>query len=101
MAEDFEIRIPQPGERYEHYKGGIFEVICVGRLSEQRDQVMVVYRSLERGHVWIRPLGMWSEYVEWNEPADPFTGVTAVAPYFYQKRRAQRFRLIPGYTHDD
>lgn len=66
--EDFEICVPQPGERYQHYKGFIAEVIAVGRLSEQRDQIMVVYRSLSRGHIWIRPLGMWSEYVEWSSP---------------------------------
>lgn len=78
LVEDFEIRIPQPGETYEHYKGGLYTVIAVGRLSEARDQIMVVYRSHERGHVWIRPLGMWSEYVE----------LCAV--------RAQRFRRVIG-----
>lgn len=83
--EDFEPRIPQPGERYEHYRGGIFEVLVVGRLSEQRDQLMVVYRSIERGHVWIRPLGMWGEYVEWDIP-------TAGGIPFRQ--RAQRFQRI-------
>lgn len=83
--EDFEIRIPQPGEHYVHYKGGTYEVICVGRLSEQRDQIMVVYRSLSRGHVWIRPLGMWSEYVEWTE---------AVLPSGTYTYRAQRFKRL-------
>jgi hypothetical protein len=97
--EDHEIRIPQPGERYEHYKGGIYDVITVGRLSEQRDQLMVVYRSLERGHVWIRPLGMWSEYVEITEtsfpvqdPIDPAS--PAPLSIHYHTRRAQRFRLL-------
>ena len=66
--EDFEIRVPKPGEVFEHYKGGLYQVITVGRLSEQRDQLMVVYKSLERGHIWIRPLGMWLEYVDrWSE----------------------------------
>lgn len=100
--EDHEPRIPQPGERYEHYKGFTVEVIAVGRLSEQRDQLMVVYRSLERGHVWIRPLGMWSEYVEWTEllPADALrdwsgTAVPpAILPARYSTHRAQRFKLI-------
>lgn len=102
--EDFEPRIPQPGERYEHYKGGVFEVITVGRLSEQRDQLMVVYRSLERGHVWIRPLGMWSEYVEvtWTSfpPADPTRAWARTdepptpLSIRYHTHRAQRFKLI-------
>lgn len=84
--EDHEIRVPRTGERYEHYRGGTFEVITVGRLSEQRDQIMVVYRSLDRGHVWIRPLGMWSEYVEWRQPS--CDGV------FHLECRAPRFKLV-------
>lgn len=80
--EDHEIRVPLVGEHYEHYKGGRYEVLAVGRLSEKRDRVMVVYRSLERGHTWIRPLGMWGEYLDipGDAPGKPAT-------------RAQRFRL--------
>ena len=85
MMEDWEIRIPQLGERYLHYKGGVYTIICVGRLSEKRDEIMVVYRSEERGHIWIRPLGMWSDFVEWTAP--PLAGCSATC-------RAQRFRLM-------
>ena len=74
--EDSEIRVPQPGEVFEHYKGGLYQVITVGRLSEKRDEIMVVYRSLERGHVWIRPFAMWGQYI------DGWDG------------RKQRFRLL-------
>lgn len=83
--EDFEIRIPQPGEHYVHYKGGTYEVLVVGRLSEQRDEIMVVYRSLERGHVWIRPLGMWSCYVDWWDNDEQGRAVA---------RRTQRFKRL-------
>ena len=88
--EDYEIRVPQPGEHYQHYKGGRYEVLAVGRLSELRSEIMVVYRSLERGHVWIRPLGMWGEYVEHADPSKPmglvFDGVERVV-------RTKRFTL--------
>ena len=93
--EDFEIVVPQPGERYRHYKGGEYEVIAVGRLSEQRDQIVVVYRSLERGHTWVRPLGMWSEYVEWTEYVNPTFTITPT-PHTY---RAQRFVRVAAQGH--
>lgn len=67
---DMHLHIPEPGHEYRHYKGGVYRVIAIGRLSEQRDQVMVVYRSEDRGLVWIRPLGMWSELVHWPDLAD-------------------------------
>lgn len=81
-VEDYEIRVPRQGEHYEHYRGGRYEVLAVGRLSEARDQLVVVYRSLERGHVWVRPLGMWGQYVE----------LPAIAPG-KQPVRMQRFVL--------
>lgn len=88
--ENFEIIIPKPGEIYKHYKGGLFEVICVGRMSTKRDEIHVVYKSLERGHTWIRPLGEWSEYVEFTPP----TVVPQTLVWNYQTPvRMQRYAL--------
>lgn len=49
---------------YKHFKGGIYDVLFVGRNSENRDEEFVVYRSLEKGHVLIRPIKMFFENVE-------------------------------------
>lgn len=49
---------------YRHFKGGEYKTICVGRSSEERDKEFVVYQSLDRGHVWIRPLEMFLEDVD-------------------------------------
>ncbi|MBL8158308.1 DUF1653 domain-containing protein [bacterium] len=49
---------------YRHFKGGIYKTICIGRSSEERDQEFVVYQSLDRGHIWIRPLPMFIEEVD-------------------------------------
>ncbi len=49
---------------YRHYKGGMYRALFVGRSSEDREQEFVVYQSLEKGIVWIRPLGMFLEMVE-------------------------------------
>ena len=67
MFVDRDIHIPAPGTPYLHYKGGSYVVLTVGRLSEQRDQLCVVYRSNDTHQVWIRPLGMWSEKVVWPD----------------------------------
>ena len=49
--------------RYQHYKGGEYEVIGVARHSET-DERVVVYRPLygERA-LWVRPLSMLTESV--------------------------------------
>ena len=61
------MHMPEAGERYVHYKGGSYKVVTVGRLSEQRDQVMVVYQSDETEETWIRPLGMFTEPLAWHD----------------------------------
>ena len=54
-----------PG-RYQHFKGGEYDVIDIARHSET-DDWMVVYRPLygER-ELWVRPLEMFIEEVEWQ-----------------------------------
>lgn len=50
--------------RYRHFKGSIYEVICVAKHSETLED-MVIYRSVtEPQKVWARPLSMWNETVE-------------------------------------
>ncbi len=56
---------------YRHFKGGLYEGLVVGRSSEARDKEFVVYRSIERGHVWIRPLNMFFENVDKPEYKGP------------------------------
>ena len=52
----------RPG-KYRHFKGNMYEVLCVARHSETLEP-MVVYRALygECG-VWVRPASMWNEDV--------------------------------------
>lgn len=50
--------------KYQHFKGGEYEVIGVGRMTEDREEEMVIYKSLETGYIWIRPLKMFVEEVD-------------------------------------
>jgi len=51
---------------YKHKKGGLYEVISVGKCSETLKE-QVIYRSLQpnvEGEVWVRPLEEWQERFE-------------------------------------
>ena len=57
--------LPQfkPG-RYRHYKGNEYLLLDVVRHSETLEP-MVLYKPLYEGSsLWVRPAGMWGEYVE-------------------------------------
>lgn len=52
---------------YQHYKGGLYEVIGVGKHSETLEE-LVVYRKYhapgDLGEFWVRPVSMWSEEIK-------------------------------------
>lgn len=49
---------------YKHFKGDLYQAFFVGRNSEDRGQEFVVYKSLKKGFIWIRPLAMFLENVD-------------------------------------
>ena len=49
---------------YRHFKGGMYHALFVARSSEDRNEEFVVYKSLEKGLMWIRPLTMFLEEVD-------------------------------------
>ena len=55
-----------PKGRYRHFKGNEYELLDFARHSETGEW-MVVYRALYgEGGLWVRPLAMWREAVEWD-----------------------------------
>ena len=51
---------------YKHFKGNSYEVLGVAKHSETLEE-MVVYKALYGdGDIWVRPLKMWDERVEYN-----------------------------------
>ena len=61
---------PQPGEKYQHYKGGQYEIVCMCNHTET-NEVLVIYRSLSFGGFHARP------YIEWNDEV----GEEEISPY--------------------
>ncbi|PIT95029.1 DUF1653 domain-containing protein [Candidatus Falkowbacteria bacterium CG10_big_fil_rev_8_21_14_0_10_39_9] len=50
--------------KYQHYKGGVYEVLGVAHYSEDEIE-MVVYKDLYGdGQLWVRPLAIFLEEVE-------------------------------------
>lgn len=60
---DKQLQYPIPGEKYVHYKGGLYEIITLCKHSETNED-LVIYKSLLFGSVHARPLHMWFEEVE-------------------------------------
>lgn len=50
--------------KYRHFKGMEYELIGIASHSETLEP-MVVYRALYgEGGLWVRPLSMWTEWVD-------------------------------------
>ena len=54
---------PQPKEKYQHYKGGQYEVICMCNHTETNEP-LVIYKSLSFGSQYARPFSEWYDEVE-------------------------------------
>ena len=68
---------------YQHFKGGDYEIIAIARDSEDRSRELVVYKSLDKGYVWVRPLEMFLEEVdkpEYNYKGPRFNLIEEKAP---------------------
>jgi len=53
---------PQPGEKWQHYKGGQYEIVCMCNHTET-NEVLVIYKSLSFGGFHARPYSEWHEKV--------------------------------------
>lgn len=51
------------GKKYRHFKGTIMEVIAIAKHSETLEE-LVIYKHLEDGQIWARPLTMFCEKVD-------------------------------------
>ena len=51
------------GKTYKHYKGNVYKIIALGKHSETCED-MIIYQSVEKGDVWVRPQKMWNETID-------------------------------------
>ena len=60
---------PKPGEKYQHYKGGQYEVICMCNHTDTNEP-LVIYKSLSFGSQYARPFSEWYNEVKPREIGD-------------------------------
>ena len=65
-------RLPIPGKIYKHYKGGLYEVILLAKHTEE-DDMLVIYKSIQFGTHYARPLSSWCESTASNPRFWPYT----------------------------
>jgi hypothetical protein len=56
---------PQKGDRYQHYKGGQYEIVETGFL-EATEEPCVIYQSLQNGSTWVRTAQNFLETIEFD-----------------------------------
>lgn len=54
---------PKPGEKYQHYKGGQYEIICMCNHSDTNEP-LVIYKSISFGSQYARPFSEWFNEVQ-------------------------------------
>jgi hypothetical protein len=63
-------KAPRPG-LYRHFESGEYELLSVAHHSETKE-LLAVYRSAEdRDTIWVRPLEMFTELVEYDDTELP------------------------------
>ena len=63
------MQLPKKGKD-RHYTGGLYEVIDTAKHSET-EEFMVIYKEITKPLLWVRPLEMFTEYVEYKGECIP------------------------------
>ena len=59
---------PKPGEVWRHYKGQLYEVVCYALNERHPDEMLIIYRELNDGATWCRPLNEFIGKTVWATP---------------------------------
>lgn len=61
---------PKPGEKWKHFKGHVYEIICLAADTERDGQVVVYQDTKEPKLIWARPLRMFMSEVDHEKYPD-------------------------------
>ena len=59
-----EIREIKAGEKYSHFKGGVYRIICIARDTESENDLVIYQNEREKDKIWARPLDMFCSLVD-------------------------------------
>jgi len=57
------MRLPVPGDIYQHWKGLNYQVVLIGK-SEKTTEAEVIYMPVGQDNVWIRPMKEWNDIID-------------------------------------
>lgn len=61
--EHYKRTMPEAGERWKHFKGHVYKIICIAEDTERINPV-VVYQGVDDCAYWVRPLSMFMSEVD-------------------------------------
>ncbi len=61
--EHYKRTIPKAGEKWQHFKGHVYKIICIAEDTERINPV-VVYQGVDDCAYWVRPLIMFMSEVD-------------------------------------
>lgn len=53
-----------PGDKYLHFKGTLYEIVCVAKHHEDGEDDIVIYKGITSGVIYGRPLAMFTSLVD-------------------------------------
>lgn len=65
----YERDYPKPGEKWKHFKGHVYKIICIAEDTERINPV-VVYQGVDDCTCWVRPLSMFMSEVDHEKYPD-------------------------------
>lgn len=82
---------------WRHYKGHVYEVLGVSKHSETLEET-VIYRNIETGEIWNRPVAMWTETVEGKLRFERLSNDTTVGKLKARVEVLEQQLHEPGYV---
>lgn len=61
--EHYKRTIPKAGEKWMHFKGHVYKIICLG-CDTERMELVAVYQGVDDCTCWVRPLVMFMSEVD-------------------------------------
>lgn len=61
--------LPEPGEKWRHFKGNVYKIICIAEDTERLNPV-IVYQGVDDCAYWARPFGMFMSEVDHEKYPD-------------------------------
>ena len=58
------VPVINPGDKYMHFKGNAYEIVCIAKNHEAGEDDIVVYKAIITGIIYARPLAMFCDPVD-------------------------------------